>query len=153
MTATYVLTNSIGKVRLYAQDTNTDEPAFEDEELQVFIDVAPSNNLRLAAAHALRSLAFDTARRGRWVEAKVSVDAAAEVAIKLAEWLEKQAGDVDGVSPTTGAYWIVAPWMAAQSRSAKETTVDDTDRVNPFFTRNVHKHPGALETAEDLDNE
>ena len=98
MADTYDLTTSIGKVRLYAQDTNINASALTDAEWQIFITNAASSNLRLAAAWGLRTMAFDTARMGRWMEAKVAVDAAANMAVTLAEWLEEQAASVDDVA-------------------------------------------------------
>ena len=148
MTTTYTLSTSIGKVRLYANDTNVSNVAFTDEELQVFIDGAPSSNLRLAAAWALRTLAFDTARQGRWMEAKVAVDAAAEMARKLAEWLEKQAASIDGVAPTSAAYYLVSPWAGGISKADKDTRNDDDDRVQPAFTVNMHAYPGNQDVDE-----
>jgi len=97
MADTYSLSTDIGKVRLYAQDTNINASALTDAEWQVFIDGAANNNLRLAAAWGLRTMAFDTARMGRWMEAKVAVDAAANMAVTLAKWLEEQAASVDAV--------------------------------------------------------
>lgn len=141
MTITYNLANSIGKVRLYAQDTNTSNAAFTDEELQVFIDASPSSNLRMAAAWALRTLAFDTARQGRWMEAKVAVDAASEMAKKLAMWLEEQAASIDGISPNSAAYYLVSPWAGGISKASKETYEDDDDRVVPAFTVELHNNP------------
>lgn len=141
MATTYVLTNDIGKVRLYANDTNADNAAFTDEELQVFIDNSPSSNLRLAAAWALRTLAFDTARMGRWAEAKVNSDAAANMAEKLAKWLEQQAESVDGISPNSGASYLVAPWASGISKAAKDVNEEDDDRVTPSFTVSKFSNP------------
>lgn len=150
MATTYNLTNSIGKVRLYANDTNVSNAAFTDEELQVFIDNSPSSNLRLAAAWALRTLAFDTARMGRWAEAKVSNDAAADHAAKLAKWLEQQAESVDGISPNSGASYLVAPWASGISKAAKEVNEEDDDRVVPSFTVRKFTNP---ETGVDDEDE
>jgi hypothetical protein len=146
MTTTYNLANNIGKTRLYANDTNVSNAAFTDEELQVFIDASPSSNLRRAAAWALRTLAFDTARMGRWAEAKVDADAAADMAVKLAKWLEEQAQTVDGISPDSGASYLVAPWAGGISKTSKEAYEDDDDRVTPSFTRGLHYH---AETEQD----
>ena len=60
MTATYDITNNVGKIRLYIQDTDTTDTIFTDEEIQVFIDATSS--LRYAAAMALRAIASSTAR-------------------------------------------------------------------------------------------
>ncbi|MBT9173442.1 MAG: hypothetical protein DDT21_01843 [Syntrophomonadaceae bacterium] len=140
MTITYVLSTNIGKVRLYANDTNVSNAAFSDGELQVFIDGSPSNNLRRAAAWALRTLAFDTARMGRWAEAKVAVDAAASMAVQLAAWLEEQAASVDGISPDSAASYLVSSWAGGINITNKETYEGDDDRVKPAFTRTLHQY-------------
>ena len=140
MTTTYTLSTDIGKVRLYTGDNNTSNAVFSDEELQIFIDNAASSNLRLAAAWALRTLARDAARRGIWAEARVNRDAGADEAVRMAKWLEAQAAAVDGVSPNSGASWLVAPWAASVSKAAKEVYEEDTDRVEPAFTRDLHSY-------------
>ena len=140
MAVTYVTSYDIGKVRLYAQDTNISNAAFIDGELQVFIDASPSSNLRLAAAWALRTLAFDTAREGRWMEAKVAVDAAAEMARKLAEWLEEQAELVDGIDAGSGSSYLVPLFSGGISIANKDTYDDDTDRVKPAFSSTLHNY-------------
>lgn len=151
MATTYNTANDIGKTRLYANDTNISNAAFTDEELQVFINASPSSNLRRAAAWALRTLAFDTARMGRWAEAKVSVDAAATMAVKLAEWLEEQAQAVDGISSGSAASYLVTPWAGGISVASKDTYNADTDRVMPVFTRTVFQHPDTEAEASDTD--
>lgn len=149
MPTTYDTSNNIGKVRLYANDTNVSNAAFTDEELQVFIDQSPSSNLRLAAAWALRTLSFDTARQGRWAEAKVSVDAAASVAMKLAAWLEEQAQSVDGISMDSAASYLVAPWAGGISETSKNIYDDDTDRIKPAFTSDLHTHSDTISWVRD----
>lgn len=149
MATTYNTANDIGKVRLYANDTNISNAAFNDEELQVFIDGSPSNNLRLSAAWALRTLAFDTARMGRWAEAKVNVDAAASMAVELAEWLEEQATSVDGISASSSASYLVLPWAGGISVASKDTYNTDTDRVMPSFARTSFQHPDTASNADD----
>lgn len=134
MTATYVLSTSTGKVRLYANDTNTANTAFSDEEWQVFIDQSQDSNLRLAAAWGLRTLARDLARLGNWKEAGVSNDAAADEAIRLAKWLEGQAKIVDGV---TYASILAIPYAGGISISDRDTVRDNTDRVKPAFRRDT----------------
>lgn len=149
MAETYNTANSIGKVRLYSKDTNISSVAFTDVEWQVFIDGSPSSNLRLAAAWGLRTLAFDTARSGRWIEAKVSAIAPSTVAIQLAEWLEEQAASVDGISSESSASYLVAPWAGGISIASKDTYDTDTDRVMPAFSRTTFQHPGTTAEADD----
>lgn len=61
MTVTYDLSTSIGKCRLLAADTNTQEYVFSDEEWQVFLDLF-GDNLHLAAAAGLDAMAADAAK-------------------------------------------------------------------------------------------
>lgn len=144
MDSTYDLTSSSttqvnrSKVRLYARDTNVDRAAFSDEEWDVFIADAPSDNLRLAAAWGLRAMAVDMARLGKWKDTSAGVDAAADEARALAGWLESQATIVDGVSGTVVA---VAGYAGGISISDKQTREEDTDRVVPAMRRNLHDHP------------
>jgi len=135
MAATYTLSTDIGKVRLYASDTNIANTAFSDEEWQIFIDNAQGSNLRLAAAWGLRTLARDLARLGHWKDAGVSNDAAADMAVTLAEWLEQQALAVDGV---TSASILAIPYAGGISVADRDTVKDDSDRVVPAFSRSTH---------------
>jgi hypothetical protein len=56
VTFTYNPTTTLGKTRLYAQDTVTANAIFSDEEMQVFLD-ENSQNIFLAAADALDIIA------------------------------------------------------------------------------------------------
>ncbi len=84
MTATYDLATTVGQVRLQIGDTDVtpaSDAIFTDEEIQVFLD-ANSDNVLLASAQALESLAASTARLAKltrtlnWTEdtRKVSED-------------------------------------------------------------------------------
>lgn len=137
MAVTYILTADTGRVRLYANDTNTSQPAFTDEEWQVFLDQSQENNPKLAAAWGLRTLARDIVRLGHWKEAGVSADAAANEAIRLAIWLEKQAHEVDGVA---AAMWLGIPFLGGVSRADVDTRLSDDDRIRSAFARDMHTH-------------
>lgn len=56
MTFSYDLSTSIGKLRLYLPDNDSDNYDFSDEELQIYIDLS-NENLTLARVHIYRSLA------------------------------------------------------------------------------------------------
>ena len=56
MTATYVLSTNIGKVRLTIGDTDTSDATFSDEEINVFLDTY-SNDIGLASAGLLEAWA------------------------------------------------------------------------------------------------
>lgn len=55
MTVTYVVTTDIGKVRLLTGDKVISDPAFTDEEIQVFL--TQQGNVNLAAAALLEAWA------------------------------------------------------------------------------------------------
>ena len=54
-------------VRLLLADTNSSRYAFEDAELQAFLDLEDADS-RLAAAPGLRTLAVDAAKRAVWYQ-------------------------------------------------------------------------------------
>jgi hypothetical protein len=56
MAATYDLSTLIGQVRLLITDTDVDNPIFQDAEITAFLTMQ-SNNVKLAAAQALDSIA------------------------------------------------------------------------------------------------
>lgn len=56
MTATYDLTTDTGKIRLNTFGDDTDNPIFQDEELQAFFDQEQSN-VKLACARVLNVVA------------------------------------------------------------------------------------------------
>lgn len=76
MSATYDLNTPIGKVRLRIPDTNTSNPIFQDEELQLLLDdhsdVEESKAVLLAAADALDIIAGDPQRLASWSRGAVS---------------------------------------------------------------------------------
>lgn len=56
MTATYDISNNIGKVRLLVGDNDLTDVIFTDEEIQIFLD-AQSQEVNLAAADLLEAWA------------------------------------------------------------------------------------------------
>jgi hypothetical protein len=61
MSFSYVLTTDLGKVRLLIADTNAQTRVFEDEELQVFLDLNGSD-LNRAAGQAYETWAADRSK-------------------------------------------------------------------------------------------
>ena len=57
MSATYVLTSDVGKFRAIFPDTDLSSPLFQDEEIQVFLDL--EGDLRRARARGLERAASD----------------------------------------------------------------------------------------------
>lgn len=133
MTFSYDLNTNVGKVRLYALDYNQSSYVFSDEEWTELIQSSPDQNLYLAAAWGLRIIANDLSRLGRWKDAGVGQDAAANQAIQLALYYEQKAAQESGVSPdgtTTGK-----PWAGSIYVTEKEKMAARGDLVQPGLKR------------------
>lgn len=61
MAATYDISTDRGKARLHAADTNIQDPIFEDEEYDYFLELTGDSPL-LAAAMALEAMSTDAAK-------------------------------------------------------------------------------------------
>ena len=57
MAFTYDLTTNRGKVRLLITDSDYQNPIFQDNEIDMFLSIAAENDIRLAAAEALETIA------------------------------------------------------------------------------------------------
>lgn len=67
-------TSDVGKVRLLISDVDADNVAFEDDDLQAFLDIE-GGDVRLAAAQALETLASNEALLYK----KIRVDGVSQV--------------------------------------------------------------------------
>jgi len=90
MATTYDLSGAVGQIRFLARDTNVQNASFTDEEWTFVTTQVPEQNSMLTAAMGLRIIANDLARLSKWAEAGVATDAAADEAIRLAEWYERK---------------------------------------------------------------
>lgn len=128
---TYDITTDRGRVRFLVQDTNTNVQLLSDAEIDFAL--SQSANIFRAAAIAARAIALNFARKLTLNPAPggVSLDPQeqAEKYMALAEELEEQAGTVTGGGAAVFAGGI--------SVTDKETREDDTDRTQPFFTRDM----------------
>ncbi len=96
MATTYDLTTAVGQVRLQISDTDVADAIFSDEELQVFLD-ANSDDVLLASAQALRSIAASAARMAKLrktLNFTADTRQVAESLLKTANELQKQANSV-----------------------------------------------------------
>lgn len=103
MAVTYDLETDVGKVRLLISDTDTDNGVFQDDEIEVFLDLR-GGSVRLAAASALRSLGGNAVFvRGKLRMLDLSTDAPAEseALAKLADRYEAEV-DAAGVTAVVG---------------------------------------------------
>ena len=89
MAATYDLTTSIGKARLFAADTNILEAIYDDEEWQTLLDAEGQSPL-LAAALGLDTMASDAAK----VAVIMKNDVNATDPTKMAEQLRASAANL-----------------------------------------------------------
>ena len=93
MSFTYNLTTEIGKVRLFTGDKDSASYAFEDEEIQKFLELT-NHNVYLASADMLRALASSEAKLvKKYKIGTKSVDKSGiiEALLKQAEALEERA--------------------------------------------------------------
>lgn len=113
-------------VRLLLKDTQAASPLFQDEEIEFFLSVNGSNVWR-AAADAAEGLS------AREAESKsvgdLAISGFGTTWAKVAERYRSRANS------------RVAPYAGGISVIDKETRVADTDRVSPFFTRNLMNNP------------
>lgn len=122
-------TSDKDQVRFLIGDTNTDKQLLQDEEINYALDQS-SDNIYKAAALSAESIAMKLAT---YVDERVDVfevsqtSARANVYYKLAEELSEKAKKNVQLSPYAGGI----------SKSDKETVADDTDRVEPFFKRDL----------------
>lgn len=142
MTWTYApdFTTSRDKIRLEIGDTDTTDQLLSDEEIAYFAgkySVSTESGLLLAAARCCEAIAAELARRvdisrslgGEKIDKKAHQ--AYEHYQTLTTTLREKAVAVAGVSPFAGGI----------SRDSKDTYEEDSDRVEPAFTRELHEGP------------
>lgn len=102
MSFTYVLTNTIGQVRLLISDTIQASAVFTDEEIQFFLDQS-SQDIYFAALGAYFTLIRDRARLAQYIqrEGYRSGGYAIDQILKAAESLKEQALSLRGVQVGT----------------------------------------------------
>lgn len=97
MAATYTIATDSGKVRLLISDIGGDDGKsflFEDDEIEAFLVLR--EDIRLAAATALRTIAANEAqvsKRIKFLELSTDGPAVAKSLVEVAEKLEAEADD------------------------------------------------------------
>jgi hypothetical protein len=98
MAFTYTLSTAIGKTRLLIPDNDgTGDHIFEDDELQVFLDLSGAN-ISLAAAKALEVIASDEAKKlkvGKVLDIQTDGAALGDFLLKRAARLRADATQAD----------------------------------------------------------
>ena len=119
------------RVRLLIGDTDTDDRQFLDEEINALISIYGSADA--AAAAAARGLAAKYSRYAdKWVgDLKILASQKAKAFTALAKTLT-EAGFVSSGVPSAGGIRV----------SQKDTMKENTDRVEPAFTRGMFPYEG-----------
>jgi hypothetical protein len=97
MTQTYDITNDAGKVRLLISDVGGEDGKsflYQDNEIVAFLELAPEEDIRLAAAQALRAIAANEAqvsKRIKYLELTTDGPSVAGALEKLADKYEDEA--------------------------------------------------------------
>lgn len=124
MAFTYDLTKDLGKLRLLIQDTDISnegaKAVYSDEELGFFLTQTAedgANNLYLAAAHALETLAAEKARLAKRKRMDVLSNDTTEIAkqlLMLADRYRQKATELTDVAEPWGTSIVdSAKWVAS----------------------------------------
>lgn len=139
MTWTYNSSNvaSSGRswIRLRIGDTSSGNQLLQDEEIDALL--SGEGNKYYAAALAAESLGASNANKVDKTVGKlrIALAKASEHYFSLAERLRREAD------------MRVAPFAGGISQDDKDTTEDDSDRVDPAFARGAFDNEGTLESS------
>lgn len=124
------------KVRFLIGDTCRDDQQVQDEEIAWALS-DQSDNVELAAAKVLRAMAAEWSR-----VASVKVgDVAITNAAAIAKGLSERADELDPYGLAMGGVSLVIPRFGGLSISEKETLAEDSDAVQPSFSRGMFDNP------------
>lgn len=134
--------SNIQYVRWLIGDTDTDDELLQDAQINFFL-TQNSDNIYYAGAAAAEAIAAKFARETDKAAGVLRVNAGQKHThyLSLASQLRKQA-----------MMGSVAPFAGGISKMDKENYRDDTDRVRPKFTRDLHRHPGTPGDDDDDDD-
>lgn len=125
-------------VRLLIGDTDSADPLLSDAEVAFYLSENGSNNYR-AAIEACRAIAAKLSRRPDHAVGRVIVS------------YQQRAKDYLALAETIRQKWLMAttsPYAGGISLDDKQSQEENTDRVPPFFTRNLHS-PGFIPPTND----
>lgn len=123
-------------VRFLIGDVCSDDQQVGDKVIAWAIADQPS--LELAAAKILRGMAAEWSRVASTKVGDVAVTNAAAIAKGLA----KRADELDPLGLTKGTGALVLPSFGGLSISEKESLSEDTDAVQPSFSKGMNDIPG-----------
>lgn len=140
MTFTYdvstISTNQTAQVRLLVGDTDANEQLMQDEEIAYIVSI--ERGTYYAAARTAEAIAALFARRVTTMVGDLRV---------LAEKKYEHYLELAAQMRTTAALGDAAPVMWAGSQTTKDASEADTDRVQPYFTREFGMFPGSSAAA------
>ena len=122
------------KVRLTIGDTDTSSQLLSDEEILAILVDQPV--VLLASAYLCRTLAAKFARDATYKVGDVSVNSS-----DIAKFYNELADKLDPQGVTAGTV-LALPSFGGLSQSEKETLLDNTDAVQPSFSRGMNDIPG-----------
>jgi len=128
--------SNLDEVRWWIGDTDTDDQQLADAEVNFAIDTTGNN--KRAAAWCARALKAKYSR-----EVNIRAGAAGEFRIDLAGLARAYGELADFLEAGMIAY--ASPWAASISIEEKEDQRDDSDRVVPFFNRNMFSENSAID--------
>jgi hypothetical protein len=123
------------EVRFLMGDTDSTDQLILDAEINYALGAQPDPTL--AAALVLRSLA---AKYARFANEKIGD--VSENASDLSKAFAARAKELDPAGQTLGSSLLVLPSFGGQYISEKQTLEEDTDAVQPSFSRGQHDYPG-----------
>ncbi len=133
-------TTDLEKVRLLIGDTQEGDVLLTDDEIGFFNSL--ESNIFRAASKSAEAIAAKFSRQHDESVGKVRVSFSQKYDhfVSLANSLKVQADRRGASDMSSGGISI----------SDKNTAIEDTDRVAPFFTRKLHDHPGVNDNGEQL---
>ncbi len=129
-------------VRFLVGDTCEDDQLLQDKEIEYAI--TQQTTLELAAAYCLRALA---AKFSRNVTNKIG-----DVSTNCSDLAKAYSDRADELDPSglTKSQPLALPSFGGRSHDEKETLSEDTDAVQPSFSRGMNDYPGGYpDGAED----
>lgn len=133
-------------VRDYVGDTDSGDQLISDEQITAYLAVETST--LLAAARTAFAISAKFARKVS--ESVAGSSHSAESKFRQYEQLANRLLEQAGVNGTASAV-LVSAWAGGISVSEKEAAEQDTDRVQPIFTRDLFRSPDVSDSTGELD--
>ena len=147
MTWTYTLpiTTDLDRVRFLISDTVEASPLVANEEIQYALDTY--SEVKLAAACVLRAIAVtDQGATGMALGSASVSNSPLVINSRINGWL-KLAELYDPYGITLG-FSMVLPRFGGLSQADKDALLEDTDAIQPFFSRTLGDIPGGTNDGE-----